>query len=109
RSPDGSRIAFGSNHADDRWRVLGSDLYVLSVQQGEASELRCLTDGTSVSGSPSWSPDGQMLAFLSSAKRGSSGQIDLCTISVDASATAINLTEKCEFTCQDCTNSDVGD
>jgi len=55
-SPDGTQIAFASNHAEDRWRILGADIYTLSIQGGVAGELRCLTDGKLSCSSPSWSP-----------------------------------------------------
>ncbi|GAC1394225.1 MAG: hypothetical protein NVSMB38_25860 [Ktedonobacteraceae bacterium] len=33
-SPDGTQIVFASNRAEDRWRILGADLYTLSMQNG---------------------------------------------------------------------------
>ena len=55
-SPDGSRIAFVSSRADDRWRLPSPDVYTLGINDGKAGDLRCLTDGSLSCGSPSWSP-----------------------------------------------------
>jgi len=109
-SPDGSHIAYASNHADDRWRILGSDIYTLSLQDGKAGEQRCLTDGTLGSSSPSWSPDGKTIAFFGSYKIHSGGHIYLYSISADAeNKAATNLSKEFEGTCMDWTNSDIGD
>lgn len=109
-SPDGSHIAFAANHAEDRWRMPGADIYTLAVQDGKADALRCLTDGTLSAGSPAWSPDGQTIAFLASAKVHSAGQTYLYTIAANAEhAAATCLTKGQEFSCSDWTNSDVGD
>ena len=85
-SPDGTRIAFTSNRVEDRdrWRYFGADLYVLTIHDGEAGELRCLTDSTRSSYSPSWSPDGKTIAFLAAPKLGSANHFELFTIDVDS-------------------------
>ncbi|QBD78065.1 S9 family peptidase [Ktedonosporobacter rubrisoli] len=109
-SPDGKQIAFTSNRAEDRWRNPGDDIYTLSIADGRAGALRCLTDGTLSCHAPSWSPDGQTIAFLGSAKRRSAGQIYLYTIDQKADkAAATNLSQNFEGTCMDWTNSDIGD
>jgi dipeptidyl aminopeptidase/acylaminoacyl peptidase len=60
-SPDGSKIAFTSAR-HDAWDLdLANDLWVVRV--GGASEPERLTDGGSVYARPSWSPDGQRLAY----------------------------------------------
>ncbi|HEX4206402.1 MAG TPA: S9 family peptidase [Ktedonobacteraceae bacterium] len=109
-SPDGSQIAFASNRAEDRWRVLGADIYTLTMPVGKAGELRCLTDGTLSAGAPAWSPDGKTIAFLGAAKVHSAGHAYLYTIAADAQqAAATCLTKGEEFSCEDSTNSDIGD
>ncbi len=109
-SPDGKTIAFASNHAEDRWSIPGSDIYTLTVHNGKAGELRCLTDGTMGCSSPSWSPDGKTIAFLAAAKFRSAGHTYLYTIASDAErAKATNLTADFAGTCMDWTNSDIGD
>lgn len=109
-SPDGSQIAFASNRAEDRWRLPGADVYVLSLQNKQAGALRCLTDGTLSSNSPSWSPDGNTLAFLASTKKRSAGHVSLYSITANAeNAAATNLTHEFEGTCADWTNCDISD
>ncbi len=109
-SPDGTQLAFVSNHAEDRWRVPGADVYVMPLQHNKAGELRCLTDGTLSSGSPAWSPDGKTLAFLAATKLRSAGHVSLYTISSDADhGAATCLSKDFEGSCMDWTNSDMGD
>ena len=109
-SPDGTQIVFSSNHAEDRWRILGADLYTLQIRDNTMGELRCLTDSTLSCGSPSWSPDGKTIAFLASAKVHSGGHTYLYSIASDADKQAPqNLSKDFDGTCMDWTNSDIGD
>ena len=55
-SPDGSKIAYMSNHTGN-WEI-----YVVTT----AGTVRQLTADSATDGLPSWSPDGNSLAFLSS-------------------------------------------
>ncbi len=128
-SPDGRHIAFTSSRGEDRWHLPCADLYTLAINicrsSGRASwvedqvlpeqPLR-LTDGTRNCVSPSWSPDGQSIAFLAARKYRSGGQVELFTIVVDGAAragtshspyTLCNLTEDFEGSCADWTNSDM--
>lgn len=109
-SPDGTQIAFASNHAEDRWRILGADIYTLAVKDGKAGEERCLTDSTLGCSSPSWSPDGKTIAFLAATKVHSGGHTYLYSIAADANKQAATcLSRDFEGTCMDWTNSDIGD
>lgn len=109
-SPDGTQIAFSSNHAEDRWRVPGADIYALPIVDGKAGELHRLTDETLACSSPSWSPDAKTIALLASYKTKSAGHTFLYKIAASASGqTPICLSQDFEGTCMDWTNSDIGD
>ena len=109
-SPDGTQLVFTSDRRDDRWRLPGDDVYILSVEDGKAGELRCLTDGSLSCAAPAWSPDGKTIAFLASTKIHSAGQTYLYTIAADAeNAPATCLSREFEGSCSDWTNSDIGD
>jgi dipeptidyl aminopeptidase/acylaminoacyl peptidase len=62
-SPDGSRIAFLSNHADDPDRDPTSQIYVADAKPG-ASEKSVTGVTSRVRGRPEWSPDGKWIVFL---------------------------------------------
>lgn len=109
-SPDGTRVAFVSSRAEDRWRTPCPDVYMLTINNGKAGELRCVTNGSLACAAPSWSPDGQTIAFLGSTKFRSSGHVDLYTIPANAEqGSATSLTQEFEGSFQDWTNSDIGD
>lgn len=106
-SPDGKHLVFASSRAEDRWSMPNSDLYTLAIEQGKAGELRCLTDGTVDCASPSWSPDGQTIAFYGSTKHRSAGYNDLYIIPANTKqGKAKNLTYEFEGSFQDSTNTD---
>ena len=109
-SPDGSRIAFASSRGEDRWRMPAPDVYTMTIEDGKAGTLQCLTDGSLACGSPSWSPDGQTVAFLAALKLRSGGHVDIYTIAANAQQSAAAcLTQEFEGSFQDWTNSDMGD
>src|SRR5437660_1376730 len=109
-SPDGTQIAFCSNRRDDRWKRPGDDLYTLALQDGNAGDLRCLTDGELSCNGPSWSPDGKALAFVGAPKLHGAGHTYLYTIAASAeNAAPTNLSQAFDGSCMDWTNSDIGD
>lgn len=106
-SPGGKHLAFVSSREDDRWRAPTPDLYTLDIEDGKASGLRRLTDGSLGCSAPAWSPDGQSIAFLGTLKWKSGGHVDIYTIAASAKqAAATSLTHEFEGSFQDWTNTD---
>ncbi len=60
-SPDGRQIIFASCRRPEQEMYYVSDLYSLSVENGQ---LEKLTDGEGPVGQPRWSPSGEHIAFL---------------------------------------------
>ena len=59
-SPDGSSIAFVTNHDDDWDLTTVRDVYVIESEGGEPKPF---TSGDGICAFPSWSPDGSLIAF----------------------------------------------
>jgi dipeptidyl aminopeptidase/acylaminoacyl peptidase len=59
-SPDGSEIAFCANRRPDPDLSVSMALWVLSISTGQ---MRCLTSEDGLAAMPSWSPNGQTIAF----------------------------------------------
>ena len=63
-SPDGSKIAFMSNHADDPDRDPAAQLYVADAQPGATEKLLTTPENRANRSRPEWSSDGRMIMFL---------------------------------------------
>jgi Tol biopolymer transport system component len=87
-SPDGTRIAFMSNHANDPDRESGAELYVVDAKP--ASTEKQLTPPTIRAGRsrPEWSPDAKWIAILDSdeQKFGAYSMDHLTLVASDGSA-----------------------
>src|SRR6266481_465540 len=62
-SPDGSRIAFMSNHADDPDRDPAAQLFVVAATPGAAEKQLTTADNRASRARPEWSPDGTRIVF----------------------------------------------
>src|SRR6185295_18674666 len=92
-SPDGSRIAFMSNHLDDPDRDPSAQLFVAEAKAG-ATEKALIPANTRAGRSrPEWSPDGKWLAFLEGdeKKYGAYSMDHLMFVPADGSAAATRV------------------
>jgi dipeptidyl aminopeptidase/acylaminoacyl peptidase len=62
-SPDGQQIAYTANQDDDRDSSDINDLWIVTVD-GAAANARKVTHGRGPVALPSWSPDGQQIAYI---------------------------------------------
>ena len=95
-SPDGTRIAFTSNHATDPDREPSPQIFVADAQSGSA-EKQITNYGTRATrGRLAWSPDGKWIAFLlgDEKKWDAYGMEHLAIVPTDGSAEPTILTEK---------------
>lgn len=67
-SPEGTRIAFASNHAQDWDRVPSSGIFVVDAKAGATPRKLTLFDGPD--SNPVWSPDGKWIAYLKGSDHG---------------------------------------
>ena len=63
-SPDGTRIAFMSNHADDPDRDPAAQLYVVDAKPGSTEKLLTTEANRASRARPEWSRDGKSIVFL---------------------------------------------
>src|SRR5437762_11943146 len=87
-SPDGSTIAFMSNHADDPDRDPSAQLYVADAQAGATEKQLTTADNRASRTRPEWSPDRKWIAFLESdeKKYGAYSMEHLLIVPADGSA-----------------------
>ncbi len=87
-SPDGARIAFMSNHADDPDRDPAAQLFVADAQAGATEKLLTTADDRASRARPEWSPDGTRIVFLEGdeKKYGAYGMEHLAFVPADGSA-----------------------
>jgi dipeptidyl aminopeptidase/acylaminoacyl peptidase len=64
-SPDGSKIAFTSNHTKEIDQNENTDIFVVDTTDGAIPKQ--LTTWSGADGNPEWSPDGKWIAYLRSA------------------------------------------
>lgn len=63
-SPDGTRLAFMSNHADDPDRDPAAQLYVVDAKPGSTEKLLTTEANRANRARPEWSRDGKSIVFL---------------------------------------------
>jgi dipeptidyl aminopeptidase/acylaminoacyl peptidase len=87
-SPDGTRIAFMSNHADDPDRDPAAQLYVAQAQPGVTEKLLTTSEDRASRARPEWSPDGTRIVFIEGdeKKYGAYNMEHLAWVSADGSA-----------------------
>ncbi|HLR06427.1 MAG TPA: S9 family peptidase [Pyrinomonadaceae bacterium] len=86
-SPDGTRIAFMSNHSDDPDRDPAAQLFVAAAQPGATEKVLTTPDNRASRARPEWSPDGKWIVFLEGdeKKYGAYGMEHLTIVAADGS------------------------
>jgi dipeptidyl aminopeptidase/acylaminoacyl peptidase len=87
-SPDGARIAFMSNHADDPDRDPAAQLYVVDAKPGSTEKLLTTEANRANRARPEWSRDGKSIVFLEAdeKKYGAYNMEHLAFVPADGSA-----------------------
>jgi dipeptidyl aminopeptidase/acylaminoacyl peptidase len=87
-SPDGTRIAFMSNHHADPDREPSMQIFVVDARPGSAEKAITPPTSRGGRGKPEWSPDGRTIAFLEGddKKYDAYGMEHLATVPSDGSA-----------------------
>ena len=83
-SPDGSQIAFLSNHTEDPDRNANADIWVMDAKLN--AQMKQITTWAGRDFSPEWSPDGKQIAYLRTTSSENYIMYDqsiLCVISKD--------------------------
>jgi len=92
-SPDGGRIAFMSNRADDPDREPSAQMFVAEAKPGAAE--KSLTGAASRGGRarPEWSPDGKWITFLEGDEKkfGAYGMEHLTVVASDGSSAPVRV------------------
>ncbi len=83
-SPDGSRIAFGSDRSEDRWRMPHGAIWLMNADGSD--QHVALIDPDMEYGNASWSPDGASLAVLCEPRWGSGGHTDVAVWRIGSGA-----------------------
>jgi dipeptidyl aminopeptidase/acylaminoacyl peptidase len=68
-SPDGTRLAFMSNHVDDPDRDPAAHLFVTNAQAGSVEKQLSTSANRASRARPEWSPDGKWVVFLEGDER----------------------------------------
>ena len=87
-SPDGTRIAFMSNHAEDPDRDPAAQLYVVDARPGSIERLLTTPENRATRARPEWTADGNWIGFLQSdeKKYGAYNMEHLMFVRTDGSA-----------------------
>ncbi len=86
-SPDARQVVYGVQRVDRKTEKKYANLWMAAV---DGSGERQFTQGDQTDASPRWSPDGRMLAFLSSRKEGEDAQVYL----IDVTRRGARLTDR---------------
>ena len=92
-SPDGTRIAFMSNHSDDPDRDPATQLYVAEAKPGSTEKQLTSNAVRAGRSRPEWSPDSKWIAFLEAdeKKYGAYNMDHLAIVAADGSSTPTRL------------------